>query len=132
MDRPPIGAGDHDLATCKGAADCSQGPLQRGDRLWLRPPIRGSLDAARASPRGQYPTCSHPQAQPLAAPRPQGQPTVGRLQGAAASGQPARGGQGCHQQGQCRWSQERLPVGKDSHRLRKGGGDDIGGQEGLG
>ncbi|RRT34020.1 hypothetical protein B296_00055061 [Ensete ventricosum] len=26
---PPIGAAGHGLATCKGAADCGQGPLQR-------------------------------------------------------------------------------------------------------
>ncbi|RRT42312.1 hypothetical protein B296_00023472 [Ensete ventricosum] len=53
---PHIGAVGHDLATCKGAAGCGQGPLHRGDRL--RPAHRGSSRrqalslAAAAASRG--------------------------------------------------------------------------------
>ncbi|RWW12729.1 hypothetical protein BHE74_00047191 [Ensete ventricosum] len=58
-------------------------------------------------------------------------PRLGHLQRGDRFGQPARGGQGCRQQGQRRWPQERLPVGKDSRRLRKGGGDGVEGARGV-
>ncbi|RWW51654.1 hypothetical protein BHE74_00041978 [Ensete ventricosum] len=63
--KPPTGVASHTLATCKEAADCGQGPLQRGDRLWPRPPARGWLDAAKASP-GQLPAASPQGAAPTA------------------------------------------------------------------
>ncbi|RWW48829.1 hypothetical protein BHE74_00045061 [Ensete ventricosum] len=77
MARPPTGAVGHGLATCKGVTDCGQGPLQRGDRLQLRPPARGRLDVARASPQGQQlptgiATCSVTSARVVGCSAPQG------------------------------------------------------------
>ncbi|RWV90851.1 hypothetical protein GW17_00046910 [Ensete ventricosum] len=64
MARPYAGVADHGLATCTRATDCSQGPLQRSDRLRPRPLAKGRLDAARASPQGLSPivaaaACGH-------------------------------------------------------------------------
>ncbi|RRT46190.1 hypothetical protein B296_00049580 [Ensete ventricosum] len=81
MARPSTGVAGHGLATCKRAIGYGQGPLQRGDRLWPRPPTQGVADCGQ----------------------PVGAAVVGgndHLQwGARRSDQPARG---CHQQGQRR------------------------------
>ncbi|RZS12667.1 hypothetical protein BHM03_00044151, partial [Ensete ventricosum] len=55
--RPPTGAVDHSLATYKGSAGCGHGPLQRGDRLWPRPPAQGAIGCGQ--PAGAASACGH-------------------------------------------------------------------------
>ncbi|RWV98184.1 hypothetical protein GW17_00038988, partial [Ensete ventricosum] len=67
MARPSARVASHGLATCKGATSYGQGPLQRGDRLWPRPPARGGWILPGPAHRGY-----RPRAQPLTALRQQG------------------------------------------------------------
>ncbi|RRT31643.1 hypothetical protein B296_00057296 [Ensete ventricosum] len=88
--RSYVGLVGHDLATCKGVADCGQGPLQRGDRLGGWQPLAGTTAYSATSARGgrQRPARK---GKLLAATLKRATPTASP-QGAAAHGQGCRQG----------------------------------------
>ncbi|RRT73863.1 hypothetical protein B296_00011369 [Ensete ventricosum] len=81
------GAIDHDLATCKGATGCGQGPPTKGRSTVAKAPCTG-CDRLRPARRGG--NC--PRAQPLVARRPQGAAPATRTATSRGSNVPWQGG----------------------------------------